>query len=424
MTVPPEAIVVVWLALAAASAPVCAQSDHPFNGSWTISFDGRRTADLEGTVVVQGDGGSWDMVAQASKNPCVGRPYPITVRKASADELVFTVNRAATLPGCKDSTYTFKKVDDKTLLAHIWVYDPPDEQGIPASSHQIPLGGADVTDTGYSTFHSDTGNGIACASCHAEGTDDGHVWNFLGLGGRRTQPLDVGLEGSAPFHWDGTLPSFDDLVHEVFQRRMGAQEQSPARIGALERYIFGFRRRPAGLFDDEAAARGQHLFESAEVGCAECHSGPKFTNGLSESIGKGNAMQVPSLVAVAARAPYMHDGCAATLRDRFDPACGGTRHGNTAQLNDAELNDLLLELNGLYSEMGQKSVTDFDEHNYHNNEIASVIERRGAMVFYQMEKDWHYRKEERRWTALNDNSAWHKVERVGSRTQRSVFHIR
>jgi hypothetical protein len=91
---------------------------------------------------------------------------------------------------------------------------------------------------------------------------------------------------------------------------------------------------------------------------------------------------------------------------------------------DTELNDLLLELNAVYSEMGQKSVTDFDEHNYHNNEIASVIERKGSMIFYQMEKDWHYRKEERRWTALNDNSAWTRVEQVGSKTQRSVFHIR
>ena len=100
------------------------------------------------------------------------------------------------------------------------------------------------------------------------------------------------------------------------------------------------------------------------------------------------------------------------------------RIGLNVRALDAELNDLLLEINRMYSEMGQKSVTDFDEHNYHNNEIASVIERRGSMVFYQMEKDWHYRMEERRWTALNDNSSWHKVERVGAKTQRSVFHIR
>jgi hypothetical protein len=55
------------------------------------------------------------MAAAARKNPCVGRAYPITVQKASAEELVFTVNRAQTLAGCRDSTYIFKKVDDKTM---------------------------------------------------------------------------------------------------------------------------------------------------------------------------------------------------------------------------------------------------------------------------------------------------------------------
>ena len=52
---------------------------------------------------------------------------------------------------------------------------------------------------------------------------------------------------------------------------------------------------------------------------------------------------------------------------------------NVAPL-DIELNDMLLELNAVYSEMGQKAVTDFDEHNYHNNEIASIIERAGGHV--------------------------------------------
>jgi hypothetical protein len=100
------------------------------------------------------------------------------------------------------------------------------------------------------------------------------------------------------------------------------------------------------------------------------------------------------------------------------------RIGLNAKALDPELNQLLIELNNVYSEMGQKSVTDFDEHNYHNNEIASVIERNGSMIYYQMEKDWHYRKEERRWTALHDNSAWTRVEGVGKKLQHSVFHIR
>ncbi len=91
---------------------------------------------------------------------------------------------------------------------------------------------------------------------------------------------------------------------------------------------------------------------------------------------------------------------------------------------EPEINELLLALHAVYSEMGQKSVTDFDEQNYHNNEIASVIERLGSMFYYQLEKDWHYRKEERRWTALNDNSNWSKVTKVGGKLQKSVFHIR
>lgn len=101
------------------SVPVAAQMENPYNGKWTVSFDGKKTADLDGSVVIKGDGGTWDMVAQGRKNPCIGREFPITVRKASSDELVFTVNRAETLAGCKDSTYTLKRVDDKTMKGEL-----------------------------------------------------------------------------------------------------------------------------------------------------------------------------------------------------------------------------------------------------------------------------------------------------------------
>lgn len=91
---------------------------------------------------------------------------------------------------------------------------------------------------------------------------------------------------------------------------------------------------------------------------------------------------------------------------------------------DPAVHDLLLELNGVYSEMGQKALTDYDEHNYHNNEVANIVESRGRMLFFQIDKDWHYRKEERRWDPMNDQSSWHKVERVGRTTKHSIFHVR
>jgi mono/diheme cytochrome c family protein len=213
----------------------------------------------------------------------------------------------------------------------------------------IELGGADVSDTGHEIFHADTGGGVACASCHAEGTDDGHVWNFTSLGLRRTQPLDVGLEGLAPFHWDGELASFTDLVHEVFERRMGGPIESNERIAALEHFVYGLKRRPpVRPADDAAALRGKALFESTEIECASCHTGPKLTNGETKDIGRGfPGLQVPSLIGVSTRTPLMHDGCAATLRDRFDPVCGGTLHGHAELLDDAELDDLVAYLETL-----------------------------------------------------------------------------
>jgi hypothetical protein len=66
-----------------------------------------------------------------------------------------------------------------------------------------------------------------------------------------------------------------------------------------------------------------------------------MTNNESVDVGTGAAFQVPSLIGVADRAPFMHDGCAESLADRFAaPSCGGDNHGELAHLGDAELADL------------------------------------------------------------------------------------
>lgn len=91
---------------------------------------------------------------------------------------------------------------------------------------------------------------------------------------------------------------------------------------------------------------------------------------------------------------------------------------------DAKVNDLLIALNELYSEMGQRAITDFDERNYHNNAIVNILEGADIQVYFQYDKDWHYRTEERRWIAMNDHSSWHKIERRGARVEHSLFHIR
>lgn len=88
-----------------------------------------------------------------------------------------------------------------------------------------------------------------------------------------------------------------------------------------------------------------------------------------------------------------------------------------------EVNEMLLSLNLLYSEMGQKATTDFSEIRSHSNEILNILETSGKQIFYQNDKDWFYRSEERRWITMNDNSSWRKIEKVGEETRKSILHI-
>jgi len=218
---------------------------------------------------------------------------------------------------------------------------------------QIPLGGESRFDTGYTMFHSNPDNPtftpVACASCHPEGREDGHTWNFFNQGARRTQSLAGNIAETAPFHWTGDLADIGAVMDEVFVKRMGGFPQSEERVDAVSSYIDTFPAAPRVAQPlADAVARGQALFESADVGCADCHNGAKLTNNTTVDVGTDGTFQVPSLSGIASRAPFMHDGCAATLRDRFDPSCGGGEaHGHTAQLSEPQLADLIAYLDTL-----------------------------------------------------------------------------
>jgi hypothetical protein len=100
------------------------------------------------------------------------------------------------------------------------------------------------------------------------------------------------------------------------------------------------------------------------------------------------------------------------------------RIGLNAKEPDKELNDLFSELNSLYSQMGQRAYTDYDEDNYHNNEIVNILESSGTQIYYQNDKDWHYRSEERRYITMNDNSSWYKVTGAGTKIEPKALQIR
>lgn len=107
-----------WLILASAvlsPATALAQNAHPYNGKWTVKFDGPIVANITGAVTIKDDQGTWKTNAFAKKNPCVSMEAPLNVQRATPEELVYEVTRSKALSGCEDTVYSFKRVDEKTL---------------------------------------------------------------------------------------------------------------------------------------------------------------------------------------------------------------------------------------------------------------------------------------------------------------------
>ena len=201
----------------------------------------------------------------------------------------------------------------------------------------LSLPGESVADTGSTLFHLETSSGLACASCHPEGHEDGHVWNFAGFGARRTQSLRGGLLGTEPFHWDGLEADFSMLTGDVMQGRMGGPELTPEQNQALATYLDKLpAMRAPSVASTPSIERGKALFDDPAGGCITCHSGARFSNNETMDVGVGQHLQVPGLVGLWARAPYLHDGCAKTLADRFT-VCDKGSHGNSKQLSSSDI---------------------------------------------------------------------------------------
>jgi hypothetical protein len=225
------------------------------------------------------------------------------------------------------------------------VIHPRDPGG---AAHTITLPGDIGYDAGRALFHAQTGASIACASCHPEARDDGQVWAFDTIGSRRTQSLAGGILSRGPYHWSGDMTDLNTLMTQVFGERMAGGALTNSQLVSLGPWLDRVPAPRAATFAaNDSVERGQQLFMSQDLGCITCHTGPLYTNNMLVNVGTGGSFKVPSLLGVGARAPYMHDGCAATLRDRFGYCGGGDLHGKTSTLTEAQLSDLTAFLESL-----------------------------------------------------------------------------
>lgn len=233
---------------------------------------------------------------------------------------------------------------------------------------------------------------IACSSCHPDGQTDGRVWhNPEGL---RKTPAFFGLAHTHPLHWSADRDEVQDFEYTIRGRLMQGRGLVPGRIKPktgfqpveLQEKLAG---RSADLdalaiytnsFDftflsphvsgpgklSAPAQRGKALFFNQTVGCAECHSGPYYTDSRLEKpfqlhdVGTGGddpgekigpRYDTPSLLGVYRTAPYLHHGKAKTLRDVLTTCNKEDRHGKTSQLKREEIDDLVEFLKALPYEL-------------------------------------------------------------------------
>ncbi len=158
-----------------------------------------------------------------------------------------------------------------------------------------------------------------CASCHFDGRVDGLAWDQMndGIGTPSvTANLVVSYE-TPPMMVTGIVPTAEIAVRDS----LGVVPEADAI--AVDNYLRWLTPIPSPyLVDGELTAKakqGETLF--VEIGCAQCHSGEYFTDGLMYDVGskskyrENTSFVTSSLIETWRKAPYFHDGRTDSLHE-------------------------------------------------------------------------------------------------------------
>ncbi|MDX2086798.1 MAG: c-type cytochrome [Kofleriaceae bacterium] len=170
--------------------------------------------------------------------------------------------------------------------------------------------------TGFVLFNStdpriNDDRALACTTCHIDGRTDGVSWR-IGTNTLQTPVLAGRLMGTAPYKWTGSDPTLAASLDRTI-RRLGGSGLGATETEALVAYLESMPRPRTPTLDPAAVERGKRVFD-VRGGCVACHRGPQLTDA------EGHLFELtqfetdtPSLVGLAASAPYYHDGSAPTL---------------------------------------------------------------------------------------------------------------
>ncbi|MFT7521395.1 MAG: mono/diheme cytochrome c family protein, partial [Kiritimatiellia bacterium] len=191
--------------------------------------------------------------------------------------------------------------------------------------------------------------GISCSTCHLDGRNDGITWTFRegdGVVRLQTPSLVGDVSATAPVTWTNSVPTVSAEVRITSSGRMGGAGVSILESEDVAAFIDSTPYPPQVVASDDAAAlRGKAIFEgSAE--CSTCHTGELYTDSKMHKMFDLEAVRTPTLLGVAATAPYGHDGSAASL-DALVAMAESRQMGKTNHLNEQDRADLVAFLKSL-----------------------------------------------------------------------------
>lgn len=103
-----------FLVLTAMAGLASAQSADRFDGSWTVTWEGK-AALLEAHLEIAQDKGRWQTLSRQKNDPCVGKEVPIRVDERTDTSLKLTLQFSEVVPGCKDGRVSLAAAPDGTI---------------------------------------------------------------------------------------------------------------------------------------------------------------------------------------------------------------------------------------------------------------------------------------------------------------------
>lgn len=192
----------------------------------------------------------------------------------------------------------------------------------------------------------------SCASCHPDGRADGLNWDLLndGIGNPKNNKSMLLTHKTPPAMFSGVRDSAEAAVRSGFRHILFAVVPDED-AACVDEYLKSLKPVPSPHLVDgklsPAAERGKSLFSAPEVGCAECHPAPLYTNLKEYDLGTVKRkdadpkVDTPTLVECWRTAPYLHDGRHLDVTELIKRGEHGFNKERPMLLSDDDIRDLV-----------------------------------------------------------------------------------